>query len=155
VLYHNQATQTKGELMIIVENEKRLATIASNHARGTLEARMNNAFKSIRQQGIVAKRNVAGCCRSCIDLGLADNVPVIWSYGGQGGAVYVEHDYATSDTIYLNHDNLFTSEPNSEAELNDAGKRVIETFAINGIDATVEAPYRCILIHITTSGGTF
>lgn len=143
--------------MIIVENEKqtearRLATIASNHSRGTLEARMNNAFKNIRQQGIVAKRNVAGCCRSCIDLGLADNVPVIWSYGGQGHAVYVEGDYVTSDTIYLNHSNLFTDN-NGEPELNDAGKRVIETFAINGIDATVEAPYRCILIHIETSGG--
>lgn len=120
----------------------------------TLEVRMKTALKAIRQQGIVAKRNVAGCCRGCINLGLADEVPVIWTYGGQGGAVYIEGDWATSDQMYFNHDNLFKDDENGNPVLNDAGTRVMEAFALNGIDASVESPHRCLIVNLGASEGS-
>lgn len=113
----------------------------------TLEERMNKAIKTIRQQGIVAKRNVKGCCRSCIDFNLAENVPIIWSYGGQGKAVYIEGDYATDNKMYFNHANLF----DEVAELNDAGKRVMATFEMFGISASIESPHRCLIVSIPDS----
>jgi hypothetical protein len=107
----------------------------------TLEVRMERALKAIRRAGIVARRNVMSCCRSCVDLGLAGNVPVIWHFGGQGNRTAIEGNYATFSSMYFNHDNLATAEG-----LTEAGKVVLKAFEDNGI--TVEwqdqSPYKCL-----------
>lgn len=95
----------------------------------SLEVRFNNAMKAIRKSGIVARKNVMGCCRSCINLELADNVPVIWHYGGQGNRTTISGDHATFSSMYFNHDNLVAN-----GELTSAGQKVLEAFEANGIE---------------------
>ena len=99
----------------------------------TIQERYNKAVKQIRSAGIVVRRNVMGCCRSCIDLGLADEVPVIWHYGGQGNRQVIEGDYVNFKTLYFSHDNMANGE-----ELTDSGRRVIAAFEDNGFEVEWE-----------------
>ena len=94
----------------------------------TLEKRFDTALKTIRKAGIVAKRNVMSCCRSCVDLGLADNVPVLWHFGGQGHRTIISGNTAEFDSMYFNHDNLANAEG-----LTSAGEIVLKAFADNEI----------------------
>ena len=95
----------------------------------TIEQRFNNALKAIRKQGITARKNVMGCCRSCIDLGLADNVPVIWHYGGQGNRQIISGDDYNFSAVYFNHSNLADDE-----KLTPSGVAVIEAFESQGFE---------------------
>lgn len=95
----------------------------------TLEKRLDNAFKQLRRQGIVAKRNVSACCQSCANLNLADEVPVIWSFGGEGNRNVISGDYYYYSEWMFNHSNL----AKDDGELTDSGKRVLATLASNGI----------------------
>ena len=99
----------------------------------TIEERFNNALKAIRRKGITARKNVMGCCRSCIDLGLADNVPVIWHYGGQGNRQMISEDDYNFRTVYFNHSNLADNE-----ELTPSGIAVIEAFESQGFEVEWE-----------------
>lgn len=99
--------------------------------------RFNAAMKEIRKGKVVARRNIATCCRGCYDPQIAETQPIIWHYGGQGnhvdvwegGAVY---RYATRnyevDKMYFNHDNLTTADG-----LTPAGQHVVDTFNKWGI----------------------
>lgn len=118
----------------------------------TLEKRLQKAFREIRQQGIVAKRNVHACCQSCANLDLADEVPVVWSFGGAGRANVVSgNDYDYSDWGF-NHSNLATEEG-----LTDAGKRVLKTLADNRIfvewedEDTTRRPYKKLTLNLEKS----
>jgi hypothetical protein len=117
----------------------------------TLEERLNKAFKDLRRQGIVVKRNVASCCQSCANLDLADEVPVLWSFGGQGNRNVVSgDDYDYSDWGF-NHGNLVSAEG-----LTDSGKRVLATLEANGIVVEWEddqelRPYRKITLDLEKS----
>ena len=93
----------------------------------TIEERFTNALKAIRKQGITARKNVMGCCRSCIDLGLAENVPVIWHYGGQGNRQTIQGDDYNFSTVYFSHSNLADGE-----ELTPSGVAVVEAFESQG-----------------------
>jgi hypothetical protein len=89
-----------------------------------LEIRVRKAFGELRRQGIVVKRNVQSCCQSCVSLDLADNVPVLWSFGGQGHSNVIQgNDFDYSDWGF-NHSKLVSSDD----ELTDAGKRVLDVF---------------------------
>jgi len=46
--------------------------------------RFDIAMREIRSAGVVARRNIMTCCRSCYDAGVAETQPIIWHYGGQG-----------------------------------------------------------------------
>lgn len=118
----------------------------------TLEERLQKAFREIRRQGIVAKRNVHACCQSCANLDLADEVPVVWSFGGSGWANVVSgNDYDYSDWAF-NHSNLAT-----EDGLTDAGKRVLKTLAENRIfvewedEDTTRRPYKKLTLNLEKS----
>lgn len=89
-----------------------------------LELRVRKAFGELRRQGIVVKRNVQSCCQSCANLDLADNVPVLWSFGGQGNSNVVQGDEFDYSNWGFNHSNLVSH----ENELNDAGERVLDAF---------------------------
>lgn len=109
----------------------------------TLEVRMDKAMKAIRKAGVVARKNVMGCCRSCIDLGLADNVPVVWHYGGQGNRTSIVGNYSDFDTMYFNHSNLATAEG-----LTSAGQIVLKAFEDNGIKVewADNSPHKCLQV---------
>lgn len=99
--------------------------------------RFNAAMKEIRKNKIVARRNIATCCRGCYDPEVAETQPIIWHFGGQGnhvdvwegGAVY---RYATRnyevDTMYFNHSNLVDA-----SGLTAAGQTVVDVFKKHGI----------------------
>lgn len=117
-----------------------------------LSSRIDDAFAEIRRQGIVVKRNVMSCCQSCVDLNLADEVPVLWSFGGQGNRNVVEGDHYEYSDWMFNHDNLATKEG-----LTDAGKRVLATLAKYGIavdweeeDPTLR-PHRKLTLNLEKS----
>jgi hypothetical protein len=94
-----------------------------------LEIRVRKAFGELRRQGIVVKRNVESCCQSCVSLDLADNVPVLWSFGGQGNSNVIQgNDFDYSDWGF-NHYNLVSSDD----ELSNAGKRVLDVFKKYGL----------------------
>lgn len=118
----------------------------------TLEKRLQKAFKEIRRQGIVAKRNVHACCQSCANLDVADNVPVLWSFGGAGNANTVTGDSYVYGNWGFNHSNLATEEG-----LTDAGKRVLKTLAENRIfvewedEDTTKRPYKKLTIDLEKS----
>lgn len=97
----------------------------------TLEVRLNRAFREIRKGGAFAKRNVNGCCRSCIwaDLSVPDGQPAVWSFAGQGNRVSVVGDYADAPSIYLYHSDLVAGD-----ELTNAGHDILIAFARNGIE---------------------
>jgi hypothetical protein len=107
----------------------------------TLEVRFDKAFKAVRRAGITARRNVMSCCRSCVDLGLADNVPVVWHFGGQGRRVSISGDYTDSPILLLNHSNLV-----SEGKLTSAGEVVLKAFADNGFEVKWEnfSEFKCL-----------
>lgn len=118
----------------------------------TLEIRLRKAFKEIRRQGIVAKRNVHACCQSCANLDVADEVPVLWSFGGAGNANSIkDNDYDYSEWMF-NHSNLA-----KEDGLTDAGKRVLKTLADNRIfvewedDDTTRRPYKKLTLNLEKS----
>ena len=119
----------------------------------TLEQRLDNAFKQLRRQGIVAKRNVSACCQSCANLNLADEVPVIWSFGGEGNRNVISGDYYYYSEWMFNHDNL----TEDGGELNDSGKRVLATLAQNGIvveweeEDTTRRPFRKLTLNLEKS----
>lgn len=113
--------------------------------------RLDRAFKEIRSQGVVARRNVPGCCRGCAggEFKLADDQPIIWHFGGQGNRLMFiddgvfEYTYEAGsysfrtgkrfsgmswpgkefDGFYLNHDNLTNAEG-----LTAAGQAVVDVF---------------------------
>jgi len=119
----------------------------------TLEKRLQKAFKEIRQQGIVAKRNVHACCQSCANLDLANEVPVLWSFGGAGRANVVSGDsYEYSDWGF-NHGNL----AKEDGTLTDAGQRVLKSLADNRIfvewedEDPTRRPYKKLTINLEKS----
>lgn len=127
-------------------NQKR---VAKQKEKGkqmeTLEKRFDNAMKTIRKAGIVAKRNVMSCCRSCVDLGLADNVPVLWHFGGQGNRNVITGNYSDFESMYFNHDNLATAEG-----LTSAGQIVLKAFADNEIEIDWDkSPSKCLLVKLS------
>ena len=108
----------------------------------TLEVRFNNAMKEIRKEGIRARRNVTGCCRSCIGAQgkLPEDVPLIWHYGGQGnsfcffeGVAYEAVDSWTYgkpiQTAWFNHEEL----TDDDDEPNEYGQKVLSVFRKHGI----------------------
>jgi hypothetical protein len=118
----------------------------------TLEIRLRKALREIRQQGIVAKRNVHACCQSCANLDVADEVPVLWSFGGAGNANSVKGDSYDYSEWMFNHGNLA-----KEDGLTDAGKRVLKAFADNRIfvewedEDTTRRPYKKLTLNLEKS----
>lgn len=118
----------------------------------TLEERLNKAFKDLRRQGIVVKRNVASCCQSCANLDLANEVPVLWSFAGQGNRNVISGDYYDYSEWGFNHSNLAT-----ETDLTDSGRRVLATLASNGIvvdwedDEPEKRSYRKLYLNLERS----
>jgi hypothetical protein len=100
------------------------------------------AMREIRKNGITAKRNVKGCCRSCIVHPEPKDKPIIWHYGGQGNSFTWENDKPVLtytpiwydegdenvDLIYFNHSRLVAD----SGEITKAGQCVIETFQKHG-----------------------
>lgn len=119
----------------------------------TLEDRIHKALKEIRRQGIVAKRNVHACCQSCANLDVADNTPLLWSFGGAGNANTISGDSYDYSEWGFNHSNL----ANEDGTLTDAGERVLKTFASNRIfvdwenDDPSRRPYKKLIIHLDKS----
>jgi hypothetical protein len=52
----------------------------------TVQIRFTNALKAIRKDGIATRMNVMSCCGGCADIPESEHKPVIWTFGGQGGA---------------------------------------------------------------------
>lgn len=100
--------------------------------------RFDAAMKEIRKGKVVARRNVASCCRGCYVTGVADDQPIIWHFGGQGnhfdvyadGAYYRSSSYGFKkvEKIYFNHSNLVGPEG-----VTPAGQLVLDAFANHGI----------------------
>ena len=101
----------------------------------------DTAMRELRKNGIVAKRNVKGCCRSCISFPeLPKGAPIIWHYGGQGDSFTWRDDtpvptYTPTwqteeplERIYLNHNGLVAE----SGEMTEAGRRVVDTFTRHG-----------------------
>ena len=139
-----------------VNDDKRTNNTMTKYTIDSFGHRFEMAMKEIRFSGIVAKRNVPGCCRSCAsgEFNIADDQPIIWHYGGQGNRIMIEDDgifeytceaggysFATGNklsgmawpgkaysSIYLNHDNLTDAQG-----LTLAGQEVVRVFQKYGI----------------------
>lgn len=144
------------------------ATITSQWDKTmTLEQRFNEAMKDIRKGGVKARRNVSGCCRSCIaaETNLPEGTPIIWHFGGQGnafgfksadGKAYYRSDLddawrwhraSSIDSIYFNHDGLLT-----DGKINDKGQFVLDTFALHGIAVDWDgSEFKCLEIDFKAS----
>lgn len=119
--------------------------------------RFNAAMKEIRKGKVVARRNIATCCRGCYDPEVAETQPIIWHFGGQGNHVdvtesgayyrYMAYGRDEVDSMYFNHDNLTTADG-----LTPAGQHVVDTFNKWGIvikwDRTGSA---CIEVNVKLS----
>ena len=131
----------------------------------TIEERFNQALKDIRKGGVKARRNVSGCCGSCVaaETNLPEGTPIIWHFGGQGhafgfqgGKPYLSSDLYGSrswsrmemvDGIYFNHDGLVTND-----KINEKGQFVLDTFAVHGIVAKWDgSDFKCIEIDFKAS----
>lgn len=132
----------------------------------SFEARFTAALKDIRKSGVIARRNVASCCRSCYDPKIAENQAIIWHFGGQGNALTIEENvvayrvretyrgyshYTTGnrvDKIWLNHSNLV----DDDGELTHAGQAVVNTFrAFDIVLDWDQSEGRCIAIDVKAS----
>ena len=133
----------------------------------TLQERFNQAMKDIRKGGVKARRNVAGCCRSCISANTehVEGDAVIWHYGGQGhafgfksanGKAYYRTDLDDAwrwhrapeiESVYFNHDGLVT-----DGAINEKGQFVLDTFAKHGIVTDWDgSEFKCILVNFLLS----
>lgn len=133
---------------------------------GSFGARFELAMKDIRRAGVVARRNVSSCCRSCYDANVADDQPIIWHFGGQGNRVILDDDgfgnyktersyswrtgkYTTStwsdetvEQIYFQHDNLVDADG-----LTPAGHAVMIAFSVHNIHVDWDmSQSKCIAI---------
>lgn len=102
--------------------------------------RFDAALKEIRKGKVVARRNIATCCRGCYDPQVADDQAIIWHFGGQGNHFDVYSDgayyryagngwsYKKVDKIYFNHSNLV-----DVSGLTAAGQHVVATFKKHGL----------------------
>lgn len=128
----------------------------------TFETRFTQAMKDIRKAGILARRNVQSCCRSCYDPKIEENQPIIWHFGGQGNAILIEGDsvgwrvredsyyvrQGKVDAFYLNHSNLV----NDDNELTTNGEVVLAAFARNGIVVSWDkSQWSCLEIKVAES----
>jgi hypothetical protein len=143
----------------------------TTHNPGTFGARFELAMKDIRRAGVLARRNVASCCRSCYDPQIADDQPIIWHFGGQGNRVILDDDgfgnyksersysrwagkYVTTtwsdrevDEVYFQHDNLV-----DENGLTPAGHAVMIAFAVHHIHIEWDmSQTRCIVVRPSLS----
>jgi hypothetical protein len=100
----------------------------------------DSAMRELRKSGMIAKRNVKGCCRGCIKIE-TDGKPLIWHYGGQGNAFtwrddkavlsYVsswDYDGEAVEIIYFNHSGLVDEAGNRT----DASRLVVDAFLGHG-----------------------
>jgi hypothetical protein len=107
----------------------------------TMESKFKSAKKDIRKAGIKVRVNIYECCRGCVTeekLGLASpEMPVIWTYGGQGNAIRWHSDglpyhaeefkgsgwgqYLKKDAevayVYFNHSNLTNEQKHTIVEI--------------------------------------
>lgn len=119
----------------------------------TLEDKLDKAFKEIRKQGIVVRRNVVDCCQSCADLDVAMETPVLWSFGGQGSRNTVKGNDYTYGGWMFNHSNL----AKDDGTLTDAGRRVLHTLEDNGLVVEWEdedhtrRPFKKLTINLSKS----
>jgi hypothetical protein len=100
--------------------------------------RFDAAMKEIRKGKVVARRNIASCCRGCYETGVADDQPIIWHFGGQGNHMdvysdgayyrYSKRGYVKVEKIYFNHSNLVDA-----SGITAAGQHVVDTFKKHGI----------------------
>lgn len=102
-----------------------------------LETRVKQFSRELRAGGVRVRRNVVACCRSCADLGEHDSPATIWSFGGQGSAVYISgdeaygrsgNDYYEAGVVYFNHDGLVADDGN----LSKYGELVISALTRHG-----------------------
>ena len=84
-----------------------------------LDVRYQKAMTELRRAGFYVRNNVQKCCRGCVsqehDMKAWDvdgGQPGLWTFGGQGRAVYLCGDYAeyrngfAAKTNWVNHANL-------------------------------------------------
>jgi hypothetical protein len=101
--------------------------------------RFDAAMKEIRSNKIVARRNIASCCRGCYDPNVSDDQPIIWHFGGQGNHMDVYDDgayyrytrynaFKPVSKIHFNHSGLVTA-----GQLTPAGQTVLDVFARHGL----------------------
>jgi len=84
----------------------------------SVSVQFESAMKEIRKNKVMARRNVSSCCRSCVDLKVADDQAIIWHFGGQGGRFEVAADGAYEpgwsttkvDGVYFNHNAIAGTE---------------------------------------------
>jgi len=104
----------------------------------TRKQAFDSAMREIRKSGMNAKRNVKGCCRSCITL--PTDKPIIWHYGGQGKAFTWRNDKPvlvytpawdneeTLDHVFFNHSGLIAE----SGQINESGQLVLDVFKKHG-----------------------
>jgi hypothetical protein len=66
------------------------------------------SFAQMRREGVYARLNLDGCCRSCICFDYDDkwaSTPYFWNFAGQGNRLaYDEHDNISSHNhVYFYH----------------------------------------------------
>lgn len=111
----------------------------------TKKQAFDSAMRELRKSGINARRNVKGCCRSCLSGVLPKDKPIIWHYGGQGNSFTWRddkpvHTYEASkgwwedekilESIFFNHYGLLTE----SGEITEAGQLVLDTFRKHGYE---------------------
>jgi hypothetical protein len=121
-----------------------------------LETRFEQAMKEIRKQGVKARRNVPGCCSGCIDLGVTEDTPIIWHFGGQGNHFKIEFDDAflyydrnhrSVEQVYFIHNGL-----TDENGITKAGLAVLNTFGKHGIVVEWdESGSQCLILDFKKS----
>lgn len=110
----------------------------------TRKQAFDSAMREIRKSGINARRNVKGCCRSCLSGVLPTDKPIIWHYGGQGNSftwrdnkpvltympIWYDDGEEILESIYLNHSGLVAE----SGEITEAGQLVLDTFQKHGYE---------------------
>jgi hypothetical protein len=85
-------------------------------------ANIKAAFGVIAKKGITTRLNVMSCCRSCAvaEFPYADDVPMIWTFGGQGNRI-TRTD--SPEEVWVYHGNL-----SKDGELTPSGRVVVAAF---------------------------
>lgn len=104
------------------------------------------AFNEMRKQGIMARFNVNGCCRSCIwaEHEEWEGKPVFWNFAGQGNRVGYDYrgNIDTHDALWFYH--------NSEEFPAEIAK-CVEILKQHGFEAVWdESPHRAVSVVLNT-----
>lgn len=123
----------------------------------TTQQKFKAAMREIRKNGVAAKYNVSGCCRSCISYEAGEehgeDHQIVWHYGGQGNRIsWNSYGQAISKGSGWRGDSAYGVAYLNHSLTEDNAKMVVAVFERHGLTVDWDgSEWQCIGIVLNPS----